>query len=370
MLGMLGLLTLVLIATRFAGQPSSWYWLTGRPDSAATGTEGGDAVRGREIDFGVRDDVTLKDGEFLSPGPRVPEPNASETPKLEGPDTKQKSPSANTSATGDKYYVDLESDILEGVQDNTLRIRAKEEDVYYFVLAKARDIPLSYLERAAVKDVAFTVLMLESDRYRGKLITVDGEIRRLVKFAASKNVYGIQHLYEAWLFTGNSGQNPYRIVFTSIPEGIPQGSELKRPPRVRVTGYFFKRYGYQAQHGLHVAPLLLAKQPRWFPPRRVETQDLGLAPYVLGFVVVVGAVLGLTLWRFSISDKKFHQSHLQRITRASNEAIAALDGVETSDVNDLFRQMSAPPEIADAADQPSLHATDSPTDADPGEDRG
>ncbi|HLQ44190.1 MAG TPA: hypothetical protein VK137_05645, partial [Planctomycetaceae bacterium] len=62
-----------------------------------------------------------------------------------------------------------------------------------------------------------------------------------------------------WLFTADSGLNPYRIVGTSLPEGVSFGDQLDPPVRVRATGYFFKRYSYATVGDYHTAPLLLAK---------------------------------------------------------------------------------------------------------------
>ena len=146
--------------------------------------------------------------------------------------------------------------LLADVTDNTFGVTAAEKAAYDTLLARVRDMPLAELERGAHSDVPFAVLMLEADRYRGEVLTVIGEIRRCQPIATSPEE---PSLHEAWLFTADSGLNPYRVVFADLPQGVPLSDELKPPIRVHATGYFFKRYSYATEQDFHTAPLLLAK---------------------------------------------------------------------------------------------------------------
>ena len=114
------------------------------------------------------------------------------------------------------------------------------------------------LRQGAREDVVFAMLMVNSDEYRGVPITVTGKVKRLNAVDAAENAYGIATFYEAWLFTPDSGDNPYRIVTATAPEDLPRG-DIDDEVRARVTGYFFKREGYAAEGGLHTAPLLIGK---------------------------------------------------------------------------------------------------------------
>lgn len=152
--------------------------------------------------------------------------------------------------------IPIDKSLLAAVTDNTFGVTAAEKHAYDTLLAKVRDIPIAELERIAQANVPFAVLMLEAERYRGELLTVDGEIRRCQPIAASSDELATT---EAWLFSADSGLNPYRVVLTELPVGVPLGDDLKPPFRVRVTGYFFKRYSYATANDFHTAPLLLAK---------------------------------------------------------------------------------------------------------------
>ncbi len=157
--------------------------------------------------------------------------------------------------------VQLDKSLLAAVEDNTFGVTNAEKDTYDTVLATARDTSQADLERIARKDIPFAVLMLDAHRYRGEVLTVEGDLRRLHHFASPPNVQGVTEYYEAWLFTSDSGLNPYRIICTSLPESLSSsfGDQLDPPVRVRATGYFFKRYSYATDDDFHTAPLLLAK---------------------------------------------------------------------------------------------------------------
>jgi hypothetical protein len=146
--------------------------------------------------------------------------------------------------------------VLATVTDNTFGVPNAEKSAYELFLAQARDVPHAELERAARKDVSFAVLMLNAEHYRGELLTVTGEVRRLRQLPAEPNS---PETYEAWLFTPDSGRHPYRIIFTSRPEGVALADQLNPPLRASATGYFFKRYSYATANSFHTAPLLLAK---------------------------------------------------------------------------------------------------------------
>jgi hypothetical protein len=120
-------------------------------------------------------------------------------------------------------------------------IRAGESAAYYRVLDHARRVDPETLRRAAARFLAarqkasgsaavrrlpveeFPVFvdLYENVRrpevYLGKPVTLRGHLRKLVEMPAGENPYGIQTLYEAWLFTSDSQQHPTVLVMTSVP---------------------------------------------------------------------------------------------------------------------------------------------------------
>ena len=199
----------------------------------------------------------------------------------------------------------LDKSILTSIKDNTFGVTSTERPAYDAILAKARNTPLAELEPLARKDVPFAVLMLDADRFRGELLTIEGDIRRLNRLAVPSDESTTVESFEAWLFTTDSGLNPYRVVLTSLPDGVSLGDDLNPPIRARITGYFFKRYSYATANDFHTAPLLLAKtltplagSKSAAAPRSNNSRSLTLlAIGVLGTFVIVGLAVKIVVRR-------------------------------------------------------------------------
>jgi hypothetical protein len=193
---------------------------------------------------------------------------------------------AERDANSQHDAVRLPDELFANVSESRIGIRNDEREAYFTVLAKARDLPLAILDEAARRDLGYVELFNDPESYRGEVVTVSGQLRRLMPVAAEDNSHGFVTLYEGWLFTDDSGSNPIRIVFSSLPEGMPTGERVRA--FVRFTGYFFKRTGYQNKAGdLHAAPLLLGQTPHWTPPVAMEFGSTWTTLLVVvGFVAV------------------------------------------------------------------------------------
>ncbi|MEZ6145021.1 MAG: hypothetical protein R3B91_06230 [Planctomycetaceae bacterium] len=327
LLTLLGLLCVMMVAIKWAAQPSSWHWLVPPERQSA-----GDIPELKEIDFRVK----AQDQSALPPDAfRIVEldeqgedgPEGSEAPSTE---------------------VDVPADLLSPIEDNTVGLRRKELPAYELMLSRVDELTEHEATEAAQDDVAFTVLMLQSENYRGKLITVRGDLRRLTEFPAPKDS-GFDILYEGWLFTRDSGTNPYRIVFTQRPVDVPLSESINPPVQVAVTGYFFKRYGYASQGGQHVAPLLIAKNPRIIPTvSPVPGDGSELQRIMLTAIgVIVFAVMCLGIW-FYQSDRRFRRSRLSKIASerldASAEDLQALQQLSTIDTDRPFADNEIEPQ--------------------------
>ena len=330
MLRLVGLLALVLVGMNVAADPDTWAWMfpgEGK-DGAAERVPSLD-----EVDFGVQ----LGDGDALPPG--VFRADVSTEPPAEKEiDNK---PRPEPAAPADCRDVRIDPEQLDHIRDNTLGVRRVEADAFYATLAKARDVPADCLAEAARADVVFTVLMTNSDEFRGVPITVTGEIKRLNVLDAAENAYGIATFYETWLFTSDSGDNPYRIVTASAPEGLPRG-DIEEEVRVRITGYFFKREGYAAEGGLHKAPLLIGKTLEPLPRRPAGiplAQNFPLTRYIIGGAAVILVLLGIAVWAFNRSDRKFKREHLDRMAVSGGKDSPDLNGLQESDPGEYLKRL-------------------------------
>jgi hypothetical protein len=203
--------------------------------------------------------------------------------------------------------------LLEVVKDNTLGIRYEERDVYFQALKLAQEIPLTkqeeyaaefreqrrlsnprYARRKPQDFPPFVDLFQNPDEYRGRPVSLRGVLRKLTKFDPGENSFGIEEAYEGWLYTDDGQSNPAVVIFTSKPQGLPVGGDLTE--EVRLTGYFLKMYGYEAQDLPRKAPLLIAGEVEWRPsPKSWVAQSLSLETYLLATLVAVA--LGYVIWQ-------------------------------------------------------------------------
>lgn len=240
------------------------------------------------------------------------------------------------------------------VRDNTMGIREAELPIYHRTLALARLTAASDQAQQAVT-VSYGVLMTEPWKYRGKLISITGRVRRLLPINASANPDGISQLYDAWIFTPDSGSSPYHVVCSSIPEGIePAEMFNKDPPEVTLRGFFFKRQGYAAngnedeEVALASAPLLLASGFDLVPVLQTQTRDVAseMVPWLWWFALGIGAVLALLFWNFAASDWAFRHTRTHALLKPQTQPdFQTIDAVPTGemlrDLSDAFEP--APP---------------------------
>lgn len=285
------------------------------------------------LDFEVRD-----------AGGRPLEPDEFRSfPTTELPATPPGTPEVATRAVPRNPWV-IDPTWLTAVQDNTLGIRKDESLAFFHVLDRARQSTPQQLERAAEKGVQYINLMQDPSLYRGKPVTLIGDLWYLYEFPATENDYGLTTLYEAWVLTPDSGNQPIRIVCSSL------GSQLKvdgpRPTPVRVTGYFFKREGYNSKGGLHVAPTILAGRMERYVSTNAPPPADGLVPVVLGTVVAIGLILATTLVSFAWNDRRA-PPRVKRLPSLSTETSEKMAQIDLRSVREQLRDLEERERFAD-----------------------
>lgn len=199
-------------------------------------------------------------------------------------------------------------------------VRPEESEAYFAILNHARQMPLEELKAAArrfeqqrlaevMRDKEYAFYFREPntpfptfvdlykapEAYHGQLVTFRGHVRRLISYPAGPNAHGFQQLHEAWLYVDDAQQNPVVAVCSELPPGIPVGSDIV-VDRVSVTGYFFKRYGYEDSAGRpRFAPLILAQQLEWAAPKPKPPLLTPASAFVL--TASVGLLLAIIMWR-------------------------------------------------------------------------
>lgn len=217
-----------------------------------------------------------------------------------------------------------------GFRQQNLGIQPEERDAYYAFLQKAREVDLATLKKAAgefrrkrqqeafngkYQDRPghefpdFVDLYNVPELYHGKLVTLQGHLRKLSSFSPDENPYGIEgQLWEGWLYDPHGQNHPAVIISTDRDDSIEEGTEIV-VDHVSVTGYFFKNYGFEAQDALRFAPMLIAKTIEHHPPAEsINPFDLGLSAKMQLLVAAIATLmvgrLGLKVWKYSRADEQ------------------------------------------------------------------
>ncbi len=189
-------------------------------------------------------------------------------------DSQQRSAAVDVQDTLDQVF-------LDSIRDNTV-FRGAEKDAWFRMLEQLDERDLPALRRESTGYVGFLQLYKQPAAYRGKLVTVAGTIRMGYYREAPQNLYGIMGYYVFWLKPAG-GKSPIVVYCLQIPDGFPDVAKLEREgerpaldEQAEFTGYFFKRWAYRAQDDTRLAPLILAKVPRW--ERRPESEQAANQP--------------------------------------------------------------------------------------------
>jgi hypothetical protein len=206
-------------------------------------------------------------------------------------------------------------------------------------------------------------LFNDAENQHGRLVVLSGTARRtvriVVKDADVTERFGIKHYYEMAVFTDDSDGNPLVFCVRELPKGMPTGDGPRYGEHVRVAGFFFKTWGYRVQQAdrspqsgqgpgfrRQLAPLLIGRQPTWYPQRAPVTSPMA-ATIAGGLFVLVLLGIWLAVWRYGRSDKQFHEQTIAK-------AYAVHSGVS---LNDLELNADAAPDFS------GLDKTDRDTDA-------
>ncbi len=234
--------------------------------------------------------------------------------------------------------------ILQPFGIRSMGVRDVERDAYYEILDKARKIGNRKLKVAAAefkkqrlalpryeryrtdpsKFPTFIDLFKNPLKYHGKVVTVHGHALKLIDVAAGKNDFGLETVWEVWLYTDDSQNNPVVAVVSSIPDGIPRGQEI-RVDNISITGFFFKNYLYEAQDQQRFAPMLLGHKLEWSPPSPPAPPLV--PPWITYSLVIVGMTCGVTLlWYISKSDRKSRDRRMSKELGTSTPEFGNISG--------------------------------------------
>ncbi len=199
----------------------------------------------------------------------------------------------------------VNKELLRNVIDNVVGQDPRETDALYHLMEILAGAEPDAIRAAGAEPVTHLQLWEQSDAYRGKLVSMRGEIRLVRPRTLSRNDYGLSTYYEVWMQPAGTS-NPVMIWALELPADFPiGGDELNEP--ATVIGFYYRRWGYTAGDAKRpetvkdrVAPMILARGVDW-SPRATADGRAGSGQFEMiwwiGAIVVTVAVVGMLLMR-------------------------------------------------------------------------
>ncbi|QDU74407.1 hypothetical protein Pan97_14140 [Bremerella volcania] len=298
---LVGSLGLVIVLMIRAADPETWRWIA--PDEASEEIVSNDPVRVTRDQIEVPRRAVAGDngteGEF-----RVVENRPPATPYTLGDKGKTSNEEAH-----DKVWAKPEA--LALVEDSS-PFRAADFEAWSQVFDNMREATAQDLSAQHAPLVQFGQLFQQSKLYRGKLVTIQGTVRRCVKLPPNPLDERAGNLWQLWVFSG--GDNSPIVVYSmNLPEGFPVGNEIHETASLQAV--YFKKWVYAAKGGTMTAPLLLAKDVNWQAPATIQHEITGLEIAIGTGCTLLGAVgvVGFIWW-----NNRNRDSEVEKLVRNRN----------------------------------------------------
>jgi len=236
---------------------------------------------------------------------------------------------------------------------------ADREPFYQMLAAVGRTEPGELLEQAvarfnedeakrleagekASEQISDSVVPLfnEPDSCRGKLFVLTGKAKSVKKILLNDPILeqqlGIDHYYQIGLFPNDSQNNPIFFCVSELPEGLPLSADDTYRERLRIAGFFYKKWAYsrlmtdeekqerdaklaegasQAEANkppIQLAPLLIGRDAQWLKADDSPASIWwGIAGGIFFALLIVG--VWISVWIASKGDKQFYEQTLSRI---------------------------------------------------------
>ena len=271
--------------------------------------------------------------------PQAQQPDAVEAPSNQTVAAAPAQPAAESAAESNEDKIvgtDLDPDEKESadeefqaVTDHTTQIGKLDMPAYLRILKWVDGQSEPQLRKRAPTNVSFNDLVQSPDKFRGKLIQVNLNVRRITKYDGPSQRPG--PLYEVWGFTRESKVWLYVAVVPELPRGVPTGFDIAE--NVRLTGYFFKLQDYQDGLGKQgYAPLIVGRLMWQAPADPAMSKNEWL--WVVVGICGVG-LIGVTAFLISVLRQRFRPKELNWAGRSRPGALTVDEWLDRAKSGDL-----------------------------------
>lgn len=229
-------LGLVFVMMREAAREENWHWLTGQENK-------NDAAYRQERDY----DTAYQ--------PTLPSDNA-DTVRIVA---EEPLPPDNVEG----YFPGVVPRYLARVQDNRTHEHPEEAAAWFNLWRILRVNDDEFIDPESTGPATFGELFEQPEFFRGKLVTLEGTVRRAEYVRAAKNNSAEVAGYYRLILRLRGG--PSRLIFLytlQLPKDFPIGDQIDA--QIKATAFFYKNWLYSdANEHSWIAPVLLAKSVRW-----------------------------------------------------------------------------------------------------------
>lgn len=197
--------------------------------------------------------------------------------------------------------------MLEWVKDDVVGSRFVEKQIWFRLFERVRSNGISVRlqideqeqnlsEQDKPLDVSFLQLFKQPNAYRGKTVRMRGKLYRTEYRKADENPYGVEGYHVLWFRSEGKSAAPVVVYSLNLPNDFPKYDENQRvefakfqAADITVEGVFYKRWAYNAQDGLRVAPMILSKEFDWQPFEAASSRE-AYKPTPLAMVGIVAVI--------------------------------------------------------------------------------
>ncbi len=148
--------------------------------------------------------------------------------------------------------------LLVTVEDNTT-FRDEETDAWFHLLAVARNANDKQLVDASLGELAYAQLVNQPTCYRGQVVRIDGNIRRVESITPATNDEGIDQLYRIIIQPSHDVLQPFTLYCLELPLGWVAGDSPPNEGRMTTEALFFKNWLYNHQRGVDLSPVFVSR---------------------------------------------------------------------------------------------------------------
>jgi hypothetical protein len=308
---LVGMFMVVVIITMEAARPDNWRWFARLNGDESSAADPEDSEQGEAID------TTMEE----PPSDRPSNPYGAVVTQT---------PRNDEEFDADReYFAGVDPRLLSEVTDRT-RLVPDQARVMHHLLAVLNKASLEEIEAASEGNVTFLQLYRQPEEYRGRIVTIKGQIRRAfrVEFDDKYNEFGFDGYWKLWVFYEGDSRMPIVVYALDMPEGFK--AREKMSDDIELTGFSFKVWPYYVQESgkWHTAPIVLTKYGHWTP----EAEKPMLPITILGMVLAIagaaaiGVVIAVVVY------------NLNRRSSPTTEIVYAAGKRDLDELNELKKQ--------------------------------